>query len=303
MQRYKYIFTFGRVLLCFIIIYFLLNKIDYVEIITTLSTIDARLLFFPVALMFLTMFYMVYKWKVMLDAYHKRSFYQLMLIYWASDFVNLFGLGGVGGESYKLLSLSSRKHALLSSLLDRIYSLVWYVLLAFSFFCCYFLPLALVYKIFIGLILYVFLVALTLLCIRGVAIILKKLEKYRFINKIKFLANVPSKTLILHAAITLIISFVKVCMYGSIFSIVGMPVYFMEMFVLVPFIAVAITLPISFQGIGVREFILFQFANYVNADGEKIIVASFLMYIVGVIYRVTGCIPFILKSHRKDEIV
>src|SRR3989339_604901 len=107
-------------------------------------------------------------------------------------------------------------------------------------------------------------------------------------NKIIFESQRTKKELIMHSFYCLIIILLQVIIYHLIFSAVGFEVKTIELFILIPLLTIALVLPISFQGFGIREFLFIEFAKWNLVLPEKALIASFLLYLIELIYRLFG---------------
>src|SRR3989339_329769 len=120
------------------------------------------------------------------------------------------------------------------------------------------------------------------------------LIKNELFNKIIFESQRTKKELIMHSFYCLIIILLQVIIYHLIFSAVGFEVKTIELFILIPLLTIALVLPISFQGFGIREFLFIEFAKWNLVLPEKALIASFLLYLIELIYRLFGAIPFLI---------
>lgn len=72
-------------------------------------------------------------------------------------------------------------------------------------------------------------------------------------------------------------------------------------FLFIPMVAVLIALPISINGIGVREWFSVLFFAMVGMDREKAFSISFLAFLIGVAVSLIGGILFVARSFRRAE--
>lgn len=81
----------------------------------------------------------------------------------------------------------------------------------------------------------------------------------------------------------------------------GFDVEVVYFFLIIPIIALVITLPVSIGGIGLREYfgaLLFPFAGISSATG---VIVETLAYIVNIICSLPGAISFVFRKHEMKE--
>ncbi len=76
------------------------------------------------------------------------------------------------------------------------------------------------------------------------------------------------------------------------------PVYF---FLFIPMIAVFIALPISINGLGVREGLGVYFYGMIGIDNDLAFAISFLAYVIGVLVSLTGGALFVLRPGSRGR--
>src|SRR3989339_179605 len=260
-----------KLLLSLCILYFVFVNLNISQVLSLLKEINVLFLIPCLFLAFVTLIFMVLKWNVFLKKYNKTNLKELMSIYWASDFVNLFGIGAIGSETYKMFSFKEKKKVLFSSVIDRIYSLIWYILLGCSIFTIYFLTNnEKIPTILFGILFFFSIVFIYATIEKWIKKKICNLIKNELFNKIIFESQRTKKELIMHSFYCLIIILLQVIIYHLIFSAVGFEVKTIELFILIPLLTIALVLP------------------------EKALIASFLLYLIELIYRLFGAIPFLI---------
>ena len=136
----KIILFLIKLLISFSILYFIFKKLDFFKIIESLKNVNVYFLFVVLILIIISIILMSLKWNVFVRKFSNVSKKKLFFVYWAGNFMSLFNLGSVGSEVYKMISFKEKKKALTSSLIDKGYSFIWYIIL--------FLPLILFYLLF-----------------------------------------------------------------------------------------------------------------------------------------------------------
>lgn len=296
-KKYNLIF---KILISAFILYFVFAKLDFAVIINQFRNINLIYIIPCFLLALITLFFMVLKWKVFLKKYEKINLRKLIGIYWASDFVNLFGIGAVGSETYKMFSFKEKKKALFSSLIDRLNSFIWYFLLGISIIIAsFFIGNESFFPILFGFLLFFILVFLYIFVEKRIKNKFFNFIKNKFIKKIIYESQRLDIELIKHSVYCLMIILLQVTLYYLIFLSIGLKVNLVELFIFVPLLVIALVLPISFQGFGIREFLFIEFAKLNSILPEKALIASFILYLITLVYRLLGVIPFILLR-KKD---
>lgn len=240
------------------------------------------------------------KWKTVLDAYIPIPRKKIIFIHWASDFINLFGLGAVGSETYKMLSFHNKKKALFTSLFDKLLSFYWYFLLALSMFTSY-----IVFKnqssfliFFVGMVGYamLFLLTLRLNTVKELLILRIPIVRVKeFMLKIK----ITNKALLYHSFWSALLVLNLAVIYLIVFRSVALRVDVVSLIIFLSILKFAVTLPISFEGLGVREFLFVEFARITSVNLELALLVSLISFVIGVMYRLSGIIPFLFFKQPK----
>ncbi len=297
----KIIFFIIKILISSLILFYVIKNLDIKKIFLSLNLISIYFFLFILIFLILSLFLMSLKWTLFLKKYKKIGLINLIKIYWASDFVNLLGLASIGGETYKTMAFKKdRKKVLFSSLLDKIYSFLWYILFAGSFFLSFFLSQNLIIIFLSGLLISFVLSTLFIFFDNSIKNFLNSIIKVPFLKLILTESKISKKDLFLHLIYSLLFILNTSLIYSFIFYTLGLPIKILEFFIFIPILMIAITLPISFQGIGVREFLFVKFAEYTSLIPEKVLLVSFVIYISALIYGVLGAIPFLLFKRRED---
>lgn len=293
----KYLKNLIKISISLIIIFYLFSNINLNEVLSPLKEINIYYLFFAFLLCFLSLLIMTFKWHLILKKYIDIGKKNLFKIYWASDFINLFGLGSVGGEIYKMISLNDKKKALASSLFDKLLSFYWYILLGVSTLIssCIFKSIPLV--LFFGIIFYLVLIFITLqinLKRKNIIQIIPSKKISNFLNKI----NLTSYDLILHSFLSFLFIINSALIYSLVFISTGLGFKFIELIIFVPILTIATSLPISFEGLGVREYLFVELSKIILVNTELILLSSLIIGFIGLAYRLSGSISFIFFRNK-----
>ncbi len=289
-----------KLLVSMFIIAFLFYRLDTANILSVLNNVIIIYILAGFCLIFIALFLMTLKFRQFVKYFTNISLIQLLHIYWASDFLSLMGLGLLGSEAYKMISFKSKKEALIASLTDKAYSFIW---------CLVFLLAHLISFLLTGsynqqsiVLSFVFFLLVILIIIffdKKVKLILLNYINNIHLRKIIELSYIEKISLFKHSLYSLFYIHTTFFIYSIILFSVG--VYpRLELLLFIPAIIILTTLPISIQGLGVREIILVQYAMMHDLNIEIILAGSLLIFFVYMIYRLTGAIPFLLVKNIQN---
>src|SRR3989344_4152082 len=248
-----------------LILYSIFRKIDIQPIVSTLKTVDLTALILPFLLLFIIAGLMALKWHIFIRRFSPNTTLKnIFITYWASDFMNLLSLGSLGNETYKVLAFKNKTKAILATLADKVLSLIWYCLLVIVFYITNQVALSII---------------LFALAAHGLTKLFKIFPK--------IVREVKESELLLHSIYSLLIIGSRFVANALVFRAVGVNFEPSQLFIFI-----AVSLPISYQGLGVREYLYLQFAYITGQEPEKVLAVSLLLYVVGLLYKVSGLIPF-----------
>ncbi|MCA9497447.1 MAG: flippase-like domain-containing protein [Nanoarchaeota archaeon] len=286
----KIFFLILKLFISLFILWGVLTKIEFEKVFALFSQVSIIHIIILVILNFLSFIFMVLKWRILLIKYSNLNFRKLSSLYLASDFMNLFFLGVLGGEAYKVYYTKNRKASFITSIFDRLYSFYFYFIICALFILIYFFPKYLIEISFIFLVILVLDINFYPFFYDYLINKYKKMEflKYAFISKIDMLKHFFYSFLYL-----LSVAF----RFWFCFLIFGLNLNFYLILAMSAIVVIGISLPISIQGFGVREFIIIYFGSFFFGISAEIALAvSFLFYLSGLIYRLFGMIPFFLNK-------
>lgn len=289
-----------KLFLTLTILFYIINKINIKILINSISNVNPKILCIAFGLSIFSSFILSIRWNIFLKKYKKLKIIDLFKVYWASDFVNLFGLASVGGEAYKTVVFKNdKKKVLFSSLLSRIYSLFGFAIIAISATISYFLFVSFIQRALLTIFLFSLITSLFIFFDLKLKSMIKKIVKNKRITSIIEESKLDKKQLWSSSLLNILFVFNLSIVYALIFSAMGLPNLFFEIFMLVPIMSIAMALPISIQGIGLREFIFLKFAEINNLISEKVIAVSIIIYLFFLVYSLFGSI-FFLSLKRKE---
>ena len=206
---------------------------------------------------------------------------------------NLFAPGGVGGDAYRSVALGKAHNVIASSVASvfvaRILGLVALCLLFW---------LALPYSEQIPKQAIWFMGASTLLLIVFCfCIVFNPFKKGKFGTFAEKLRNYKKYPLHLLAAFlgSLFMQILVVLMHFAVFKAVGISISWALLFAIIPFTILITAVPISFNGIGIREWSLLSLTAY-SINSEQLLASLLLGYVVVILQAVQGWIIFVAKK-------
>ncbi len=102
--------------------------------------------------------------------------------------------------------------------------------------------------------------------------------------------------------VALVVQVMRVLVHFEVASALGIEVPMKYFFLFIPVIAILIALPISINGIGVREGAGILFFGHVGVTQAEAFSMGFLAYLVGVVVSLVGGLVFILRGRIEREI-
>jgi len=206
---------------------------------------------------------------------------------------NLFAPGGVGGDAYRSVALGKAHNVIASSVASvfvaRILGLVALCLLFW---------LALPYSEQIPKQAIWFMGASTLLLIVFCfCIVFNPFKKGKFGTFAEKLRNYKKYPLHLLAAFlgSLFMQILVVLMHFAVFKAVGISISWALLFAIIPVTILITAVPISFNGIGIREWSLLSLTAY-SINSEQLLASLLLGYVVVILQAVQGWIIFVAKK-------
>lgn len=121
-----------------------------------------------------------------------------------------------------------------------------------------------------------------------------KETKY-FLKKINF----KNKDLAAHALYSFLILINTAIIYFLIFYSLENKEIFIQLLVFIPLLKTATTLPLSINGLGIREYLFIQFAGLIQIQAETALLAALIAYFLLLSHRLTGIAPFFLCQKKQ----
>jgi len=243
------------------------------------------------------------KWKVVLDTLGQNvSIVRLISLFWSGLFFNTFLPGRTGGDAYRAFGLpksaGSRSRAITSVAIDRGMNLLALVLIAFfSTFLDHRLPASIVTGV------RTLTVAVFGATILGFAFRQALLDRLpdRISAKLYPLlgARWDFRELALSAGLSLAFQASMVLINVCVARALSIPVTTIALFVIIPITALVTAIPISINGIGVREAAYATLLAYTGTAPEHGVALSLTATAAVFCWSVVGGVIFVLSNQQK----
>ena len=242
-----------------------------------------------------------FRWNYLLIVpSEQKPKFSVLLKYTAAGYLfNSFAPGGLGGDAYRSIALGRAHNVIASSIASvfvaRILGL-WALCLLFWFALPHFwqIPIGQIPKQAIW-----FMAAVTLfLIIFCICIAFNPFKKGKFgilAEKLREYRKYPLRLIVAMSG-SLFMQILAVITHLLLFKAVGISVPLSLVFVIVPVTALLTTIPISFNGIGVREWSLLSLTAFA-INSEQLLAAMFLGYAVVILQAIQGGIIFLIYSN------
>lgn len=271
-----------KILISITFVLLILDNIDINDTFHVIKNLDlyysssAMALTFLVSLLFVLRIYILFENKL------KNSFIGLYLINRAGNMFNFFLFGNVGQELARVMYIKdvNKKEILYISLFDRLLGLLSVMVILFF---------GVTFYNQIGNISTSAIRALIVVLLISLIIIILYLMRYLKLNQSTFLKSI---------GISLLYNIGLVCIAALSFRAVGVTGIFLDLFWVIPVLSILLMLPLSINGIGLREYFLL----YILGLSKELIVSyAVLNYCIYIILCIPGLIYFLSSKSRKTS--
>jgi uncharacterized protein (TIRG00374 family) len=294
-----------RLLISGFLLFFLFIKLDVIDKIATIfKNINFSYLLVYFFLYVIAISFQVLRWQYLLQVWGIRQKYS-NLFRWTMTglFLNNFLPGGLGGDAFRLYSGTRNSENIENTaatiFYERILSygaLVIMGLISLVIRGQYFeedrLFLILLGSVFLGLTGIFFILA-----IPGIRNFLIRIsQKYPFLQKMRlaewfdsfrFKVYHPGKLVVVFL-ISLVIQFIDVFSYFLVAIALRLPVHLNELFLFVPLLNLAVLIPLSVNGIGIRETVFVSFSSIWGISQGNAVAFSITVFSLNLIGSLIG---------------
>ncbi len=299
------------------LIIFLFSRKSPGDLAPYLKNMDPVLLVFAVAIFFSSSLLGALQWYILLKAADVvLPFGKTFRLYFTGLFFNNFLPANIGGDAVKIFDVvrtGNDPHKVFAvTLLDRVFGITGLCLLALIASLFLYARDSVAYNwlyivIFLSCLVPVFLLALNRRVSRSVRAILGKIglwgigdridQVLTHLGNLRNLRSMSFKLIIL----TLLIQSLRVATHIFVGRALGIDIVGwanIHFFVFVPLLGLVMTLPISINGLGVREGAGVVLFMQIGIGEELAVLMEFITYIVQVAVSLLGGIFFILRKHE-----
>lgn len=317
----KFIWTLLRFSISFIIIYFLLRKINFRELSSRITNLNYSFLFLAFVCQLSTAFIGTYRWQTLLHGKGiKVSFGKLLEFGFIGQFFNSFLPGSSGGDFvkiYKVVNHSEDKiYAGISVLAEKVigfYSISVFVIIA-GVFSLGLLPERLLWTTF-SVIVFAFLGLFIFVYFKPHIIkfldasgskenILAKIKQYTviFYEALHFFIT-HSGILLKIIIVSLLMQFLSIMSCYFVARSIGLCINIFYFFIFIPIIFFATVVPVSLSGIGVREGVFVYLFGKVNVPSSQAVLLSLLCFSLTIVFGLIGGVVHFWSNIRSSRFI
>jgi len=299
---YKNVATVVKIIVSIFLIGYLINKLDFDLISNVIKQSNPFLLFISLLIISSTIILSSYKWNIILKNMGENTSYPLLVsLYFKGFFINNFFPSNIGGDGYKFIKLSSKINSTEKSFASIFYDrfsgiIILFVLSLLS---------SILFSFYFGSVIKTFLetnanyivVASIVFASLAISIIVAFNKKIKFvIQKIKDGARIINLQVI---ALSLILYIVIIFNNYLISVAYNLEIDYIYYLIFMPIILLLLFLPISFNGIGIRELSFVYFFGLIGVGREEAFLLGITPYLLLLLNSFIGGI-LLLVGKRKN---
>ena len=284
MKKKKYLFFF-KILVSIFILYFLLKKIDFIQVISTLKQIKFGIIVFLFFTTFLKLLIEIINWKIFLQISpeYKPKIGEIIKSHFIGHSLRFLVPGGHGIIGKIYFVENKKKDTFLSLSIEKFFQ-IWLIVLFAAFSSIfYFKGIDLYLKI--SLLLLIFLIPFLLVLFHKI----KFLQNYK-LYIFKYQTRIP--TIIMLQICYMIITVLQYFMILSPFSEIS----FFQTLISIPLILFANTIPITYAGLGLREVFAIKVLSNYQIQSEIAVAASLIVFFFNSVLPALVGLYFIIRK-------
>jgi uncharacterized membrane protein YbhN (UPF0104 family) len=289
--------TIVKICITVTLLTFIYSQLELSAVMEKLSQLDFSSVLFIAFLYLFSQLINSLKWRIFLyEAGIRVSTLAILRAFFLGMFINTFGIGTLGGDVARAMAIPCQKGfraaSLATVLADRIHGLTSLLILGTV---SLFIVRPMYVPEYVYYILLLFIIALLSSWILGPRIVLFCIpKKYSFRDKLerafKAFPKKPS-SLILATLISFIFHSTQIFMGYKIFQAISTPIDISLAYTAIPFINVASSLPITINGLGVREAVVIYMLQPAGVLNESSVVfAAVWVLVVSLVNAIGGLI-------------
>lgn len=297
---------------------YLLSITDFSQLGQTLTSISIGILVIALCLKILGVASNTILWATLLQPFlGPITRLRLFLLYLTSYFFNNFTPGSLGGDGMRILEVSKQYHKpfeiTLSVVLERVIGLFTTLsfVIVFSLFCIGIVDIEIISFVWIVYFLFLFVIYLLMsgnvkrfsspmILLSRVRNILPAADDY--IKKIRVTVQLyknSNKTIIRAILFSIIFQIITLINTVIISNSLGIIVPIQYFFMIVPLIALLSSIPISIQGLGVREAGFVFFLAQVGVPSAEALSLSLISFSLNLLLSIIGGVIYTIQSLGK----
>jgi uncharacterized protein (TIRG00374 family) len=300
-----------RVAVSLIVLAIVVVNVGAQNLLDALRTIDLRWFVIAALIHVLGLVIRTWRWSLLIAALGAPiAFGRLFYLYMAGTFFNTFLPTGIGGDVVKIIELSPERggaHAFSTVLADRLTGILGSSLIALT--VAVLDPADLPLDVRWGVI------AVSMAVLLASALLTQRRLLDRFFTRLPFWSRLPKKLIKIYEALTaysigaiarstLISLPFTLTLIGTQYALalglgVSAPIRYFALFI--PMVALIQLLPISFNGLGVREGAFQVLFGTVGVGEAQAVAMSLMYYIVRVVIGLLGGLMYLIGSLKKTD--
>lgn len=297
-----------RVALSAALLYFAYHSVDSNKVVEILSSLSLSTFALILLIYLFSQTMSVWKWRVLFTSNGiDRPFFVALQAYYFGMFLNVFGLGTLGGDLFRSMALRPgsglRANALASVVADRVHGLL--VLGAIGAIA----SIVIQPEVFgdLGILFAaIYLLLAAIVWFAGPRVLEKLFSNSDRFSSIvaRISAGFPKNksTLLYITAISLAFHFLQICCIYLIIQDLKAPISFAYLLATLPFATILSTLPISVNGLGIREWAYVVMFAAVGADTELCLALAAIWVIVITLVGAFAGAAVVLVAKKPKEL-
>lgn len=282
------------------VLIFLFSKTSFKEFINLLANANYKMFVLIIFMYIIGQIISAKKWMILAERLRfKNSFIYYLKLYFLGMFYNIFLPTNIGGDIVKISTINDKKthsikRAVLSVLSDRITGLCILALFIILGFCLYhnssilnFISTGIILSFIIGISLFV-------LIMRNKNLIPAKYKK--IFNLILLLCH--KRCLIEISIISVIFHLILILIHFCISQMYDINIPVGYYFLLYPITAIIASLPISINGMGIKEFVYVYMLKPFDIDASTSLLFAMTLNMAVIFASTLGFIPYMSKNQN-----
>lgn len=290
-------------------IYYVFKNVDFYKLWSTLKEVNTTYFYCYILFSFASLFLYVFRWQMVNKIIGVEVNYkELFKIYLIGSFFSNFLPGSLGGDIYRGYILSKRSNSVSKSLISIFFErgiglyMMFFMGMCISLFYINEFPKYIFYFFFI----IVFSVTTVIFIVvrHNLIIWLSRVKALSSLSSfftavtdfIEIIKKSPRNTFIIIITTIiyqLIATGITIFLY---YSVGGSPEFF-KMLSICILVFILVNVPISINGIGLREALFMYFSATIAISPEKNTIVSILIYITNLLIGLLGCAIYIHKKY------